>query len=301
MSRSLSESRELRARLIAAGPSALDDLEALQLAAGLIAQQAAALVIEFGSLPEVLGASRGALRRLTPEAAAARVELMKDIARRLLVSPLHERPLMPDWTVVADYLRAMLSGLPREQFRVLFLDRRHRLIRDEVMGEGTVDHAPAYPREVLRRALIGQADEPAQDIYVAQVARQRGHHLFVQQRLVLVGRGGGFAVEVVAADQAGALLGLGMAQVVEDDIEGDAGQQRLGVAEVAGVAGEPQEGLLGEVLGQVAADPAGQEGEQPGEVGAVEGGDLGGEGGRADKSDALAPWCIEGHGPPLGA
>jgi DNA repair protein RadC len=46
-----------------------------------------------------------------------------------------------------------MQGLGSEQFRVLFLDRKNRLIRDEVLGEGTVDHAPVYPREVVKRAL----------------------------------------------------------------------------------------------------------------------------------------------------
>ena len=45
----------------------------------------------------------------------------------------------------------------REQFRVLFLDRKNQLIADETMGHGTVDHAPVYPREIARRALELQA------------------------------------------------------------------------------------------------------------------------------------------------
>ncbi|HEY2356500.1 MAG TPA: DNA repair protein RadC, partial [Phenylobacterium sp.] len=51
------------------------------------------------------------------------------------------------------YLRTVMTGVPREQFRVLFLDKKNQLIADEVMGRGTVDHAPVYPREVVRRAL----------------------------------------------------------------------------------------------------------------------------------------------------
>jgi DNA repair protein RadC len=46
-----------------------------------------------------------------------------------------------------------MAHAPREQFRVLFLDKKNQLIGDEVMNEGTVDHAPVYPREVMRRAL----------------------------------------------------------------------------------------------------------------------------------------------------
>lgn len=140
-------------RLLDAGPEVLFDAEVLQLICGLRAEMAAAVIAEFGSLPEALAADRAALARVASPVRAARLGLARDLVRRVLETPLRERPLMPGWTVVADYLRAMLSALPREQFRVLFLDKRNRLIRDEVMGEGTVDHVPVYPREILRRAL----------------------------------------------------------------------------------------------------------------------------------------------------
>ena len=64
------------------------------------------------------------------------------------------------WTVgiggeyaVIDYLTSAMAFEPREQFRVLYLDKRNNLIADEVLAEGTVDHTPVYPREVLRRAI----------------------------------------------------------------------------------------------------------------------------------------------------
>lgn len=144
---------EVFARLVASGPAALDDGEALQLAAGLTEAQVAAVLDEFGSLPEALAASVAALSRRLPAAQAARVALLKDLARRLLQSPLRARPVLTGWTAVADYLRAVLAGRTQEQLRVLYLDKRNRLIRDEVMGEGTVDHVPVYPREVMRRSL----------------------------------------------------------------------------------------------------------------------------------------------------
>ncbi|PZQ63453.1 MAG: hypothetical protein DI570_08815 [Phenylobacterium zucineum] len=140
-------------RLRDAGPLALDDGEALQLIGGLRLGEAEALLDEFGSLVEVLAQEPGALMRIVSEARAARLGLARDLVRRVLLLELRERPLIPGLTVVADYLRALLGGLPREEFRVLFLDNRNRLIRDEVVNRGTVDHAPVYPREVMRRAL----------------------------------------------------------------------------------------------------------------------------------------------------
>lgn len=147
------DSTELRARLLTSGPLALDDIEALQLAAGLSGADARAVIDEFGSLPEALAAGASALSRPLSPSAAARVTLVRDLARRLLEAPLRARPLLTGWSQLCDYLRAVLRGLPREQLRVLFLDARNRLIRDEVMAEGTVDHVPVYPREILRRAL----------------------------------------------------------------------------------------------------------------------------------------------------
>ncbi len=140
-------------RLREAGPEALDDAEALQLSCGLRPGEAEALLAAFGSLPEVLAADAAALCRVVDPDRAGRLRLARDLTRRVLASPLRHRPFLSGWTAVSDYLRAVLAGLPREQFRVLFLDRRNRLIRDEVMGEGTVDHVQVYPREVLRRAL----------------------------------------------------------------------------------------------------------------------------------------------------
>lgn len=153
MPRSSSAAAEALARLVSAGPAALDDREALQLAAGLTPGEAAALFSAMGSLPEVLAASPAALERHASAVPAARIGLLRDIARRMLAAPLRQRPVLAGWAAVADYLRAMLAGRTREQLLGLFLDKRNRLIRDEVLGEGTVDHVPVYPREVMRRAL----------------------------------------------------------------------------------------------------------------------------------------------------
>lgn len=141
------------ARLVASGPAALDDREALEIVAGLAAGDAAALIEAFGSLPEVLAASAPALSRAVPAVAAARLVLAKDIARRLLAAPLRQRPVLSGWDPVAAYLRGVLAGRAREQLVGLFLDKRNRLIRDEVLGEGTIDHVSVYPREIMRRAL----------------------------------------------------------------------------------------------------------------------------------------------------
>jgi DNA repair protein RadC len=63
------------------------------------------------------------------------------------------QPVLSSWSSVLNYLKLRLEGSTREEFRVLFMDKKHRLIADEKMGDGTVDQAPVYPREIARRAL----------------------------------------------------------------------------------------------------------------------------------------------------
>jgi DNA repair protein RadC len=162
--------RRLEALALAPGEIVLDDAQCLALLCSGDADQASALLAAFGSLPEVLGAAPGDLLRLAGRPAAARLRLVRELARRMLVRPLRVRDMLSSSHAVCDYLRATLTGAPREQFRVLFLDRRHHLIADELQNEGTVDHAPVYPREVMRRSLELHAsallivhNHPAQD------------------------------------------------------------------------------------------------------------------------------------------
>jgi DNA repair protein RadC len=114
---------------------------------------AACLLQAFGSLPQLLGAPLPDLLRRAPPRVALDLALLHDLQRRTLAEALHLRPVLSSVSAVHDYLRIVMAAEPREQFRVLFLDRRLGLIRDEVMGRGTVNHAPVYPREVVRRAL----------------------------------------------------------------------------------------------------------------------------------------------------
>ena len=87
------------------------------------------------------------------EAAALDLKLLHEIALRVARAPLLRRPVINSWSALLGYVRVALANEPREQFRVLFLDRKHALLADEMMQQGTVDHTPAYPREVMRRAL----------------------------------------------------------------------------------------------------------------------------------------------------
>ena len=81
------------------------------------------------------------------------LNLFSAIGRVVSKRFLMKRPSLERWQLVIDYLTSAMAFEPREQFRVLYLDKRNNLIADEVMHEGTVDHTPVYPREVLRRAI----------------------------------------------------------------------------------------------------------------------------------------------------
>jgi len=114
---------------------------------------ALALLQRFGCWPRVMGATLAELALVVGEAVAGDLKLVRDLLLRGLQFEVRKRDILSSWAAIAAYLRALLGGQARESFRVLFLDRANGLIADEVMGEGTVDHAPVYPREIMRRAL----------------------------------------------------------------------------------------------------------------------------------------------------
>lgn len=155
---SVAPAKELRLRAACHGLDTLDELEILQLLVARIAPRqaealAGALMDRFGGVARVLGATLPELRQVVSEPVALDLKLLHDTMRRLLAFPLRGRSVLSSASAVADYLRSRLAGQSRESFRVLFLDRRNGLIADELMGAGTVDQAPVYPREIVRRGL----------------------------------------------------------------------------------------------------------------------------------------------------
>jgi DNA repair protein RadC len=76
-----------------------------------------------------------------------------EAARAILAQLVASKPLISSWDALKDYLACTMGGLRAESFRVLYLDRKNRLIRDEEQARGTIDHVPVYPREIAKRAL----------------------------------------------------------------------------------------------------------------------------------------------------
>jgi DNA repair protein RadC len=151
----------LREKLATSGGDALPDYELLELVLFRaiprrdVKPLAKALVARFGSFAEVMSAEPARLMEVEGVSAgvASDLKVIEAAARRLARGAVRERPLLESWSALQEYLRATMAFAPREEFRVLFLDKRNHLIADEVQGRGTVDHTPVYPREIARRAL----------------------------------------------------------------------------------------------------------------------------------------------------
>ncbi|ATQ67390.1 MULTISPECIES: RadC family protein [Methylosinus] len=153
--------QRLRERFLEAGDAALADYELLELvlfraiARRDVKPLAKALIARFGSYSEAVAARPERLREIEGlgEAAICEIKLIEAAARRLARGALQKRPALSSFMDVLDYCRTAMAYAEREEFRILFLDKRNALIADEVQGVGTVDHTPVYPREVVRRAL----------------------------------------------------------------------------------------------------------------------------------------------------
>jgi DNA repair protein RadC len=153
--------QRLRERFLEAGDAALADYELLELVLfrAIVRRDvkplAKALIARFGSFSEVVAARPERLREIEGlgEAAICEIKLIEAGARRLARGNLQKRAVLSSFLDVLDYCRTAMAYAEREEFRILFLDKRNALIADEVQGVGTVDHTPVYPREVVRRAL----------------------------------------------------------------------------------------------------------------------------------------------------
>ncbi len=151
----------LRERFVQVGAEALADYELLELLLFRSIPRAdtkplaKALIARFGSFAEVLGAPAHLLAEVkgVGPAVALEIKIAAAAAERMLKSTIRGRQVLTSWSAVIDYCRAAMAFETREQFRILFLDKKNALIADEVQQTGTVDHTPVYPREVVRRAL----------------------------------------------------------------------------------------------------------------------------------------------------
>ncbi len=151
----------LRARFRDAGSEAVTDYELLELLLFRalprrdVKPLAKALITKFGSFAETIAAPPQRLAEVPGlgEAAITEIKIVQAAAHRFARGEVKRRPVLSSWSAVLDYCRTAMAFAEKEQFRVLFLDKRNQLIADELQQVGTVDHTPVYPREVVKRAL----------------------------------------------------------------------------------------------------------------------------------------------------
>lgn len=212
----------LRQRLLDAGGDALGDHEIVEyLLATAIPRRdtkplAKRLLAEFGGFAGLMKADPSAIARVdgAGDSAVAAIKIVEVAALRMLSTQLHQMPILAGWQALLDYLRADMAHRATERVRVLHLNAKNRLLRDEVMSEGTIDQSAIYVREVLRRALdIGSSavilvhNHPSGD---PQPSRQ---DIAITRELIEAGRKIGVAVHdhiVMARDGHASMRALGL-------------------------------------------------------------------------------------------
>ena len=157
----LGHRERLRNRFRDAGADALPDYEMIELVLFRAVPRrdtkplAKAILARFGTFAEAMSAPDELLKEVPGLSVAAitEIKLVRAAALRLVRGEVLERSVLASWSQVLDYCRASMGFEPKEQLRILFLDKRNQIIADEVQQEGTVDHTPVYVREVVKRAL----------------------------------------------------------------------------------------------------------------------------------------------------
>ena len=153
--------KRLRDRFVSGGPDAVPDYELLELVLFRaiprrdVKPLARALLDAFGDFAHVVAAAPARLRDVdgVGDAVVLELKVVEAAAQRFARGKVIDRPVLSGWDALLDYCQTRLAHLTVEQVRVLYLDRKNRLIADEGQGQGTVDHVPLYPREVLKRGL----------------------------------------------------------------------------------------------------------------------------------------------------
>ncbi len=153
--------KRLKERFLKTGGEMLPDYEMLELVLYLALSRsdvkplAKRLLERFGGYAEVISADASELKEIdgVGDAVVAALKTVRDAAVRLAKEEVYEKPVLSSWQSLMDYCRSSMGFAKTEQFRVFFLNRKNMLIADEIQQEGTVDHTPVYPREVVKRAL----------------------------------------------------------------------------------------------------------------------------------------------------
>jgi len=153
--------QRLRHRFLDGGADAMPDYEMLELVLfRAIPRQdvkplARRLLDRFGDFNGVITAPSARLSQEhgVGDAVILELKIVEAAARRLARARVMHRPVISSWNALLEYCQTAMAHRETEQFRVFYLDRKNTLIADEAQAQGTVDHVPVYPREVVKRAL----------------------------------------------------------------------------------------------------------------------------------------------------
>ncbi len=153
--------QRLRERFLKGGEKSLPDYEVIELLLfgviprGDVKPLAKKLLQECGGLSGLLQADVERLKVVpgVGEATIAMLKAVQEAACRLVREDVNVQPVLQSWQSVIDYCRARMSHLTIEQFRLLFLDQKNKIIADELQSQGTIDRTPVFPREVVKRTL----------------------------------------------------------------------------------------------------------------------------------------------------
>jgi len=118
------------------------------------------LLEHFGDLSNLINADKEKLLLVEGmnENICCSLYLVKELIRRILKHKIiKQNVISSSWDALLDYLKSSMSSLKIEQFRILFLNKKNVLIAEETIGIGTIDQAPVYPREIVKRALFNEA------------------------------------------------------------------------------------------------------------------------------------------------
>jgi len=165
------------------------------------------LMEEFGGFSRLLVSDGDALANFPGmgETSVAALKIVQVAALRLISEPVRTQPILSSWQALLDYLRADMAHLSHERVRVLHLDSKNRLIRDELVSEGSIDQAAIYTREVIKRALAlgsaaiilvhnhpsGDSTPSRQDIAITQDICAAAHTLGISVHdHIIIGRNG---------------------------------------------------------------------------------------------------------------
>ena len=153
--------QRVRDRLASGGAESMPDYELVELLLFTaiptrdVNPLAKRLLAEFGGFERLMTAEREQLARhpFVDHWVIHQIKLAEAVAIRLAKAKVQDSTVFHGVDEIIDYLRVRLGHASVEHTRCLFLDKKNKLLADEELGRGTVDHTPIYPREIVKRAL----------------------------------------------------------------------------------------------------------------------------------------------------